>query len=174
MKQAVKNPVVSKADAKIIQNTFVSATPKLPVSMMGFDDLATAMAENVTSDNSQVDKDRRRLTLSKRDVLLQDRALAGGWFNFGVPTSEMKIEANDYGKLQIILKNHRDEVVKCNLNTNGSNHYIATDLKKAFQIGSLTGCNVHVFTSTRGPDKWKATEWFDQVYVTFTAKRESK
>ena len=45
MKQSTKNPVISTDDAKSITNTFVSALPTLPITMLNDKDLAEKMVE---------------------------------------------------------------------------------------------------------------------------------
>jgi len=169
--QNVKNPVVNEKVADQITKTFVSALPKMPISMLSPKDLAVRMKENEESELDDVTKAKERLSLNKRTVLLEDRELnAGGWFNFGSPTAQMSYTPlpNNRG-IQIALKNHRGEVVKCNLKNDGSNMYIANDIQTAMDIAETTNQNISFHTSSFG--KWNASEWFDQAYVTLTPKK---
>jgi len=177
MKQATKNPVLNIKDAKAIEETFISVLPEVPTSVLSPQGVVDAQKANEEDGNkTEIDKLKTRAKLAKRNALLLDREITG-WYDFGVPTAEMKIEASPSG-LQIVLKNHRNEVTTCKLyekNDKGwSNMYLAQDLTTAFKIGKVLNANVHVYTSTRGDGKWKANEWFDQIYVTYTPKKESK
>jgi len=178
MKNTTQNPVISKDDAKSITNTFVSALPTLPVTMLNPTDLAERMAENENSDKNDVDKLRERASLSARQTLLLDREVKGGWFNFGQPTTQMKLvplvhsNGRIKGGIQVQLKNHREETVKMNIKPNGSNMHMASDIQAALDIADLTNQNVSFHTSSFG--NWNSSQWFDQAYVTFTANKSSK
>ena len=173
MKQSTKNPVISTDDAKSITNTFVSALPTLPVTMLNPNDLAIRMTENESSDKNDVDKLRERASLSARQTLLLDREVKGGWFNFGQPTTQMKlVPLTHNGSIQVQLKNHRDETVKMNLKPNGANMHMANDIQTALDIAEVTNQNVSFHTSSFG--NWNSSQWFDQAYVTFSAKKEAK
>jgi len=168
MAKPATNPVIPEADAKVIKTTFKSAVPELPISMLGFDALAELSAA-LESDKSIAEETRkkRRFSLTKRDVLLQERDVKGGWYNFGVPTTKLNYTPLSGGRIQISMKNHRDEVIKCNLNA--KNMYLAYDIEVALQIGEALNQNVHFHTSAFGT--WSEKDWFDQAYVTFTDKK---
>jgi hypothetical protein len=170
MKQAVKNPVIPEDDAKVIKKTFISATPELPNSMMSPKAVADAMsALEADTKLDEVTYKKRRYSLTKRDALLQERDQVGrgGWFNFGVPTTKLSLTPLSGGRIQLSMKNHREETVKCNLKDN--NMYLAYDIQTALDIGEATNQNVQFHTSAFG--SWNASEWFDQAYVTFTPKK---
>ena len=170
MAKLAKNPVLPEDDAKVIKTTFASAVPELPNSMLSPKAVADAMsALEANTKLDEVTKKKRRYSLTKRDVLLQERDQAGkgGWFNFGVPTTKLSLTPLSGGRIQLSMKNHRDETVKCNLND--KNMYLAYDIQTALDIGEATNQNVQFHTSAFG--SWNASEWFDQAYVTFTAKK---
>lgn len=168
MAKTAKNPVIPEADAKVIKTTFASAVPELPNSLMSFDAIAEAGAAlEADTKIPEETRKKRRYSLTKRDVLLQERDVKGGWYNFGVPTTKLNYTPLSGGRIQISMKNHRDEVIKCNLNA--KNMYLAHDIQIALDIGEATNQNVQFHTSAFGT--WSEKDWFDQAYVTFTTKK---
>jgi len=177
MKNATKNPVITTDDAKAISNTFGSVVPKMPISMLNHNDLALRQAENEASQDTDVNKLKIRIKLIDRSSELLKEDLKGNWHNFGVPTTNLMYEPlpGDRG-IRISLKNHRSEIVKCNL-SNGfklkeNNMFLAKDIETALEIGTLTNHNVSFHTAPSGD--WSSSEWFSKIYVTLTAKKESK
>ena len=168
MAKLAKNPVLPEDDAKVIKTTFSSAVQELPLSLMSPQAVAIAAAElEADKKLDEVTKKKRRYSLTKRDVLLQERDVKGGWFNFGVPTARLTYTPLSGGRIQISMKNHRDETIKCNLNT--KNMYLAYDIEVALQRGEALNQNVHFHTSAFGT--WSERDWFDQAYVTYTDKK---
>ena len=175
MKQSTKNPVISKDDAQLITKTFASIVPVLPISMLNPEDLAERMLENENSDANSVDKLQVRSLLTNRSAVLLEKQVEGRWFNFGAPTTNLMYTPLPGNRgIQISLKNHRGEVVKCNLTDkfNKSNVHLANDIQTAMEIATLTNRNVSFHTAPDG--NWSSAEWFATIYATFSNKQESK
>jgi len=177
MKNATINPVISKTEAKAISATFGSVVPTMPISMLNHNDLALRQAENEASQDTEVNKLKMRIKLIDRSSELLKEDLRANWHNFGVPTTNLMYEPlpGDRG-IRIGLKNHRGEVVQCNLNNNfklkENNMFLAKDIETALEIGTLTNHNVSFHTAPSGD--WDSSKWFGKVYVTLTAKKEAK
>jgi hypothetical protein len=175
MKNSTKNPVISEAEANAISVTFGSVLPLMPISMLNHEDVAKRSLENENSKENEVDKLAKRAVLTKRSAELLETQVAGRWANFGVPTTGlMYTPLPDDRGIQISLKNHRGEVVKCNLRNKfgKDNTNLASDIQTAMEIATLTNSNISFHTAPSG--NWKSTEWFAQAYVTLTPKKVSK
>ena len=168
MAKTAKNPVIPEVDAKVIKTTFKSAVQELPTSLMSPKAVADASAAlEADKKIDEVTRKKLRYSLSKRDVLLQERDVKGGWFNFGVPTTKLTYTPLSGGRMQISMKNHRDETIKCNLNA--KNMYLAYDIQIALDRGEALNQNPHFHTSAFGT--WSERDWFDQAYVTYSDKK---
>jgi hypothetical protein len=159
---APKNPVLSQDTADTVVKTFVSALPKLPIGMMGPREVAAAKL-NIEEDSSldEADRKRLRLALSKRDTMLLERELAGGWFDFGQPT-KIDVVRTPRG-MQYQITNYRKQTLKCNVNK--YNLRLLSDLDKAILIADTKDQSVYLMTSAFGD--YRVNEWFDSIWVKF-------
>jgi len=69
------------------------------------------------------------------------------------------------------MKNHREEVVKCNLVQlkREDNKHLAEYIQTALDIADRTNQIVKFHTSSFG--QWSSTEWFNGAYVTLTPRK---
>jgi hypothetical protein len=153
-----KNPVISQEVADTVVTTFVSASPSLPVDMMGPNEVSKAKLEE--QEKPEGNK-KRLLSLVRRDAHLLEREFTGGWFNFGQIVKQEVIPTPR--GLQIQLTNYRKDTIKCNVNRN--NLYLMSDLEKAKIIASNENKALYLMTSAYGD--WDNNKWFDSLYVSF-------
>lgn len=174
MKNDTKNPVISKDDAKLIDKTFASVQPVLHANILNRKDATARLAEIEASDKNSADKAKARYPLSKRLNDLDVIDANDGWFDFGTPTTGLKYTSlNNERGIQISMKNHRDETIKCNLNRlKEYNRNLPEYIETALQIAEATNQIAKFKTASFGA--WSTGEWFATVAVTLVPRKESK
>ncbi len=158
----VTNPVVSEEVAEQIATTFVSvsADARLPVSMQSPQDLAQSKAD--LDDNKELDESSRnkiRLKIGKRENILIERQLQGGFLDFGqIVTSGINITTKG---LTAYLTNYKKQNIKMHVTKYTLN--VMSDLYKAQLIAEAQGKKLYLYTSAFGD--YPNTLWFDTIYV---------
>lgn len=173
MKNSTKNPVISKDDAKLIDQTFASVQPVMPINLLNRKDLMDRMAELEATDKNVADKAKLRLPMSQRLKDLDRVDSEEGWFDFGAPTTNLQFTTldNDRG-IQMHMKNHRGQIVKCNIDKLAPwNKSLPNHIETALQIAKATNQIAKFHTASFG--KWSSEEWFATAYVTLVPRQET-